>query len=144
MRSAIEQVFKYVCDDVTNDGLLQMLRVIKKDLKPARHQERDSEEYDEDFLGIEEDEIDDVETGETGEIEEQTDDSKAVVEAEEVVKELPEDSDGGMDDDAMFRMETYLAHIFKEGKNHAGGEAAQFQACLVQFSRPFIAGDFPT
>lgn len=56
-----------------------MLRVIKKDLKPARHQEPDSEEDDEDFLGIEEDEIDEAETGETGEIEEQTDDSKAVV-----------------------------------------------------------------
>ncbi|KAF2296534.1 hypothetical protein GH714_040553 [Hevea brasiliensis] len=50
MRSAIEQVFKCFCDNVTNDGLLQMLRVIKKDLKPARHQEPDSEDDDEDFL----------------------------------------------------------------------------------------------
>ncbi|KAJ6671048.1 MYB-BINDING PROTEIN 1A FAMILY MEMBER [Salix viminalis] len=30
LRSAIEQVFKYFCNDVTNDGLLRMLRVIKK------------------------------------------------------------------------------------------------------------------
>ncbi|KDP35949.1 hypothetical protein JCGZ_09921 [Jatropha curcas] len=128
MRSAIEQVFKYFCDDVTNDGLLRMLRVIKKDLKPARHQEADSEDDDEDFLGIEEDEeIDEAETGETGEVEEQTDDSEAIVEAEETeeaVKDSAEnsdDSDGGMDDDAMFRMDTYLAQIFKEKKNQAGG-----------------------
>lgn len=135
MLSLCFQVFKYFCDDLTNDGLLQMLRVIKKDLKPARHQEPDSEEDDEDFLGIEEDEIDEAETGETGEIEEQTDDSEAVVEAEEGVMESPEDSDdsdGGMDDDAMFRMDTYLAQIFKERKNQAGGETAQSQLVLFK------------
>ncbi|KAF2312267.1 hypothetical protein GH714_029619 [Hevea brasiliensis] len=137
MRSAIEQVFKYFCDEVTNDGLLQMLRVIKKDLKSARHQEPDSEDDDddEDFLGIEEDEIDEAEIGETVEIEEQTDDSEAVVEADEAVKESPidsDDSDGGMDDDAMFRMDTYLAQIFKERKNQAGGETAQSQLVLFK------------
>lgn len=118
-----------------------MLRVIKKDLKPARHKEVDSEDHDdddddEDFLGIEEDEeIDEAETGETGESEEQTDDSEALVEVEERGKELPEDSDdsdGGMDDDAMFRMDTYLAQIFKEKKNQAGGETAQSQLILFK------------
>ncbi|KAJ4843122.1 hypothetical protein Tsubulata_002909 [Turnera subulata] len=139
MRSAIEQVFKYFCSDVTSDGLLRMLRVIKKDLKPARHQEADSEdadEDDEDVLGIEEDEeIDEAETGETAESEEQTDDSETVGEVEEGAKEQTEDSDdsdSGMDDDAMFRMDTYLAQIFKEKKNQTGGETAQAQLVLFK------------
>lgn len=143
MRTAIEQVFKHFCDDITDDGLLQMLRVIKKSLKPARHQvaesDDDDEEYDdddEDFLNIEEDEvIDKVETGETGESEEQTDDSEAVGGVEEVDKEVSEasdDSDGGMDDEAMFRMDSYLAQIFKEKKNQAGSETAQYQLVLFK------------
>ncbi|PSS29231.1 Ribonuclease [Actinidia chinensis var. chinensis] len=139
MRSAIEQVFKYFCNDVTDDGLLRMLRVIKKDLKPARHQDTDSEdndEDDEDLLGIEEaEESDEAETGETGESDGQTDDSEAVVGVEAVDKEIPEgsdDSDGGMDDDAMFRMDTYLARILKERKNQAGGETAHSQLVLFK------------
>ncbi|TQE02591.1 hypothetical protein C1H46_011825 [Malus baccata] len=136
MRTAIEQVFKCFCDDITDDGLLRMLRVIRKNLKPARHQDADSddifddEEDDEDFLNIEEDEgIDKAETGETGDSDEQPDDSEADSEAADAVeavgKENPEasdDSDGGMDDDAMFRMDTYLTQIFKERKNLAGGK----------------------
>lgn len=57
LRFAVEQVFKYFCDSVTNDGLLRMLRVIKKDLKPARHKDANSEDDDDDddddLLGIE-------------------------------------------------------------------------------------------
>ncbi|KAL6964195.1 DNA-directed DNA polymerase [Sarracenia purpurea var. burkii] len=140
MRSAIEQVFKYFCNDVMEDGLLRMLRVIKKDLKPARHQGTDSEDDDsdddEDLLGIEDaEESDEAETGETGESDGQTDDSEAVVRVEAVGKELPDasdDSDGGMDDDAMFRMDTYLARIFKERKNQAGGETAHSQLVLFK------------
>uniref|UniRef100_A0A2P2K4M7 Uncharacterized protein MANES_10G094200 n=1 Tax=Rhizophora mucronata TaxID=61149 RepID=A0A2P2K4M7_RHIMU len=138
MRSAIEQVFKHFCSDVTNDGLLRMLHVIKKDLKPARHRDADSEDYDDednDFLGIEEDEeINEAESGETGKDEEDTDDSEAVGEVEEPGKELPEDSDdsdGGMDDDAMFRMDTYLAQIFKK-KNQTSSETAQSQLVLFK------------
>ncbi|KAJ0103191.1 hypothetical protein Patl1_04068 [Pistacia atlantica] len=127
MRSAIEQVFKYFCNDVMDDGLLRMLRVIKRDLKPARHRNADSEDDDdEDFLGIEEEEeIDEAETGETGESDEQIDDSEAVTGVEEGDKEHPkdsDDSDSGMDDEAMFRMDTYLAQIFKEKKNQAGSK----------------------
>ncbi|CAL5377606.1 unnamed protein product [Camellia sinensis] len=142
MRSAIEQVFKYFCNDVTDNGLLRMLRVIKKDLKPARHQDKDSEDDDdddddvEDLFGIEEaEESDEAETGETAESDEQTDDSEAVVGVETIDKELPEasdDSDGGMDDDAMFRMDTYLARILKERKNQAGGETAHSQLALFK------------
>ncbi|KAK3182701.1 hypothetical protein Dsin_029987 [Dipteronia sinensis] len=138
MRSSMEQVFKYFCEDVTDDGLMRMLRVIKKDLKPARHHNAESEDDDdEDLFGIEEEEeVDETETGETGESDdEQTDDSEAVGGVEEAGKELPEDSDdsdGGMDDDAMFRMDTYLAQIFKEKKNQAGSETAQSQLVLFK------------
>ncbi|KAJ6310320.1 hypothetical protein OIU76_015116 [Salix suchowensis] len=76
--------------------------------------------------------MDEAETGETGEDEEQTDDSEAVVEVEEAGKELSDDSDGGMDDDAMFRMDAYLAQIFKDRKNQAGGESAQSQLVLFK------------
>lgn len=176
MRTAIEQVFKYFCDDITDDGLLRMLRVVKKTFKPARHQDAESEDNesdDENFLGIEEDEeIDGAKTGDTGEADEQTDDSEAVVGSGEVGKRVPEasddsdggeeddatsddsdggmddnavsgevgkeavddsdDSDGGMDDDAMFRMDTYLAQIFKERKNQAEGENAHSQLVLFK------------
>ncbi|KAH7519011.1 hypothetical protein JRO89_XSUnG0154100 [Xanthoceras sorbifolium] len=147
MRSAMEQVFKYFCEDVTDDALLRMLRVIKKDLKPARHHnaesDDDDDDDDEDFLGIEEEEeIDETETGETGESDdEQTDDSEAAGGVEEAGKELPEDSDdsdGGMDDDAMFRMDTYLAQIFKEKKNQAGSETAQSQLVLFKLRKPQV------
>ncbi|KAI6701570.1 hypothetical protein NL676_015894 [Syzygium grande] len=138
MRVAIEQVFKHFCSDVTDDGLRRMLRVIKKDIKPARHWNAESEDdddeddEDEDFLGIEEDEeVDEAEMGETAE----TDDSETVVGDLESGREIPEDSeesDGGMDDDAMFRMDTYLAQIFKERKSHGGGETAHSQLVLFK------------
>lgn len=143
MRSAIEQVFKYFCVDVTSDGLLRMLRIIKKDLKPARHRDEDDDDNDDDddLLGIEEDEEveEEAETAETAESDGQTDDSEAVGGAEEAGKESDEDedededSDSGMDDDAMFRMDTYLAQIFKEKKNQAGGgETAQSQLIIFK------------
>jgi DNA polymerase phi len=37
-----------------------------------------------------------------------------------------------MDDDAMFRMDAYLAQIFKDRKNQAGGETAQSQLVLFK------------
>nr|XP_027112751.1 rDNA transcriptional regulator pol5-like [Coffea arabica] len=139
LRSAIEQVFKYFCNDVTEDGLMRMLRVIKKDLKPARHHDtgiEDEDDDEDDLLDIEEaEESDEAETGETANSDEQTDDSEAVCQVEAAGNELPEnsdDSDGGMDDDAMFRMDTYLARIFKERKNQAGGETAQSQLVLFK------------
>lgn len=116
-----------------------MLRVIKKNLKPPRHPDADDddddEDEDDDFLNIEDEEIDQGETGETGESDEQTDDSESVVEMEETSHGDPEasdDSDSGMDDDAMFRMDTYLAQIFKEKKNQSGGETAHSQLVLFK------------
>ena len=92
-----------------------MLWIIKKDLKPARHQEAGSEDDDDDdLLGIEEDEdIDEAETGEIVESDEQSEDSEAIVGGEGADKVLPEDSDGGMDDDAMFGMDTILPRSLK-------------------------------
>ncbi|GKV26597.1 hypothetical protein SLEP1_g35866 [Rubroshorea leprosula] len=106
------------------------------DLPLSRHHDEDNEDDDEDddgLLAIEEDEdVDEAETGEAVESDEQTDDSEAVVGAEEASKEpdADEDSDdfdSGMDDDAMFRMDTYLAQICKEKKNQTGSETAQSQ-----------------
>ncbi|KAM0933020.1 putative DNA-directed DNA polymerase [Dioscorea sansibarensis] len=170
---AIEQVFRFFCDDITEAGLLQMLRVVKKDLKPARHQAPSSdadEEDDDDFLAIEDaEETDNAEQVERGISDDHADDSEGMdgveqtdeevcknvevgsegtsgdegtddevdkkdegnsggrVEAEKTDKEASrhardgsdsdesDDSDG-MDDDAMFRMDSYLARIFKERK----------------------------
>ncbi|XP_043711070.1 rDNA transcriptional regulator pol5-like [Telopea speciosissima] len=142
MRSAVEQVFKYFCNNVTDAGLIRMLRVIKKDLKPARHQPVDSkdddddEHEDEDLFGIEEaEETDEVEELETGDSDDEANDSEEMGQVETAGEELPgasDDSDGGMDDDAMFRMDSYLAQIFKEKKNQAGGETAQSQLVLFK------------
>lgn len=143
MRFSIEQVFKYFCEDVTDEGLLQMLRVIKKDLKPARRnvEKTDSQDEDDDddddFLEIAEDvESDEGETGETGEDDEQSDDDTEAVGVKSVEKDIPEgsddDSDSGMDDEAMFRMDTYLAKIFKERKKLAGGETSQSELILFK------------
>lgn len=116
-----------------------MLRVIKKDLKPARHQDVDSEddeEDDDDLLGIEEaEESDEGETAETGNSDDESLDSEAVDGGQTIGKEIseaPDDSDSGMDDDAMFRMDSYLAQIFREKKNQAGGETAQSQLVLFK------------
>ncbi|XP_020245832.1 uncharacterized protein LOC109823836 isoform X2 [Asparagus officinalis] len=53
---AIEQAFRLFCDDLTIDGVLRMLHVVTKDLKPMRYHTRgsdDDENEDDDFLGIE-------------------------------------------------------------------------------------------
>ncbi|XVE66654.1 hypothetical protein DITRI_Ditri08aG0095900 [Diplodiscus trichospermus] len=134
------EVFRYLSGDVTDDGLLLMLRIIKKDLKPARLEEagsEDDEDDDDDLLGVEEEEdIDEAKTGETAESDEQSGDSEAAVGGEGADTELPEesdDSDEGMDENAMFRWDTYLVQIFKENKNQAGGETAQSQLVLFKF-----------
>ncbi|KAJ8465662.1 hypothetical protein OPV22_028214 [Ensete ventricosum] len=161
---AVEQVFKSFCDDITDAGLLQMLRVIKKDLKGPRHPTASSygddeeEEDDDDFLGIEEaEEADEVGTDDTVDSDghadgadellrpEETNDKVAKkdvdlmgtdkIEAiDEVTKNeelsASDDSDDDMDDDAMFRMDSYIARIFKERKI-SGSDSAQSQ--LIPF-----------
>ena len=122
--------------------------MIKKDLKPARHKDADSEDDDDndDLLGIEEaEESDEANMVETGEIDGQTDDPKAVVRSAATDEEdsdasddgedddsNEDDSDEDMDDDAMFRMDSYLAKIFQERKNQAGGDTAHAQLVLFK------------
>lgn len=138
LRSAVEQVFKYFCNDVTDDGLLRMLRVIKKDLKPARRKDGDSEDgsddEDDDLLDIEEaeesDEADILDSGESGAM---IDDSEAAARAEASDDSgEDDDSDEDMDDEAMFRMDSYLAKMFQERKNQAGGDTAHAQLVLFK------------
>ena len=72
------QVFKCFCKTITDDGLHRMLRVVKKDLKPARHHNTESEDDDaeDDLFGLEEaEESDEAETGETVDSDQQTDES---------------------------------------------------------------------
>lgn len=123
---------------------MRMLRVVKKNLKPSRRQNTEDEDddgdedEDEDFLDVEEDEeINQDETGDTGDSDEHTDESEAIDRVGEVGRELSDgsddsESDGGMDDDAMFRMDSYLAQIFKERKNQAGSDTAQSQLMLFK------------
>lgn len=125
---------------MTDDGLLRMLRVIKKDLKPARHQETDSEnedDDDDDVLDIEEaEESDEAEMDENAESDEHADDSETVVGVRGVSSELTvasdDDSDEGLDDDAMFRMDTHLAKMFNNMKKQAGSETAHSQLALFK------------
>ncbi|KAK9007773.1 hypothetical protein V6N11_074691 [Hibiscus sabdariffa] len=53
----------------------------------------------------------------------------AIEQADEELTEASDDSDGGMDDEAMFRMDAYIAEIFK---HKAGGETAQPQLVLLK------------
>ncbi|KAF5206015.1 Dna polymerase v family [Thalictrum thalictroides] len=136
---AVEQVFKSFSNDITDTGLLQMLRVIRKDIKPPRHQATDSEDDDdddEDLLGIEEaEETDEADAVEIGDNDEEADDSEVIAGVDAIGDEVPEgsdESDGGMDDEAMFRMDSYLVRIFRERKNQAGGETAHAQLVLFK------------
>ncbi|KAI3913610.1 hypothetical protein MKW92_038254 [Papaver armeniacum] len=141
LRLAVEQVFKHCCNDITEAGLLRMLQVVRKDLKPARHQaagtdDEDDDDEEGDFLNIEESEDDDDEVEETVDSDDSADDSEVATRIKAAAsKELADnsdDSDSGMDDDAMFRMDSYLVKIFKEKKNQLdGGETAKSQ--LVSF-----------
>ncbi|PQQ03041.1 DNA polymerase V [Prunus yedoensis var. nudiflora] len=100
MRTSIELVFKYFCDDIADDGLDNII----------------DDDNDDDFINIKEDEAIDAETGETGESDEQSDDYEAVDAVEEVIKEIPEasdDSDGGWDDDTVFQMNADPARYAK-------------------------------
>ncbi|KAF6147356.1 hypothetical protein GIB67_003254 [Kingdonia uniflora] len=141
VRSAVEQVFKFFCNDITDAGLISILKIVKSDLKPARHQTTDSEDDsddDEDFLDINEtEETDEGETINTAEdSNDEENESEITTRIDSSDEKLPEgsdDSDGGMDDDAMFRMDSYLARIFLEKKSQAAvGESPQSQLVLFK------------
>lgn len=148
------QVFREFCDDITETGLLDMLRVVKIDLKGRR--QTDSDDEDDGRVDIEDDEtvMEDEEVGEiddftdgldenteddsTDEDDEDQDDSKDAVPNKTKVEDKGEttndgddsDDSDGMDDDAMFRIDPYIARIFKE-RNLPGSETKQSQ--LMRF-----------
>jgi len=138
------------CDDITETGLLDMLRVVKIDLKGRR--QTDSDDEDDGRVDIEDDdetvmedeevgEIDDVTDGEDDSSDEgdvdQDDFNKAILneikggDKAEATKDGDDSDDSdGMDDDAMFRIDPYIARIFKE-RNLSGSETKQSQ--LMRF-----------
>lgn len=152
-----QQVFRAFCDEITDTGLLDMLRVVKIELKGSRRQTGSDDDEDDACVDIEDDDetvmedtdvgdIDDVEDELDGkmeddsadEVDEDQDDLKETVEHEakdgddaETTKggDDSDDSDG-MDDDAMFRIDPYIARIFKE-RNLPGSETKQSQ--LMRF-----------
>ncbi|CAF1921832.1 unnamed protein product [Brassica napus] len=115
-------VFKYFYQDVTSDGLLRMLRVIKKNLKLARHQD-DLDDDEEDCLAIEDEEEED-ENEEMGETGEHVDHMAVDMEKNKKKKMM-----GWMTRQCSAWI-LYLAQIFKEKKNQSGGETAQSQLVL--------------
>lgn len=151
----VEQVFRVFCDDITETGLLDMLRVVKIDLK-GRHQ-TDSDDEDDGRVDIEDDDETVMEDEEVGEIDnvtdgldENTDDDSTDeddLDQDDFNKTVPNETKGGgktettkdgddsddsdgMDDDAMFRIDPYIARIFKE-RNLPGSDTKQSQ--LMRF-----------
>lgn len=141
-----QQVFRVFCDDITEIGLLDMLRVVKIDLKGSRHQTDSDDDEDDAPVGIEDDDDAVMEDAEVGEVDdaddvednEEDDSSDEGDEDQGNFKETAngtkdgndsDDSDG-MDDDAMFRIDPYIARIFKE-RNLPGSETKQSQ--LMRF-----------
>ncbi|XP_059063372.1 uncharacterized protein LOC131044158 isoform X2 [Cryptomeria japonica] len=141
VRVAVEQVFRCFCDSITDSGVMNMLRVVKKDLKPPRRKPivlGDSDE--EDPIEIEESESGDE--AEESEDEEHSDDNLEEQEKKDQTESVLEeknskgtgdsdDMDSEFDDDAMFRLDTYLAQIVKDKSNAVGSDTAQSQ--LVNF-----------
>lgn len=155
----IEQVFRVFSDEITETGLLDMLRVVKIDMKGSRRQtgQTDSDDDEDDpRVGIEDDdEMEDADVGNvddaTDELDEEMDDDSADEvdqDQDDLGKPVDnkakdghdteatkggEDSDDsdGMDDDAMFRIDPYIARIFKERNNLPGSETQQSQ--LMRF-----------
>ncbi|KAL9251920.1 rDNA transcriptional regulator pol5-like protein [Drosera capensis] len=172
MRYCIEQVFRFTCKDVTQDGVLQMMRVIKKDLKPPRHKvvgSNDSDsDSDDDFLGVEADESDEAETPVSGVIgnekadgseavstieaetsedsdeesgDEKTDDMEPILDmvgAGDNVDEASNDSDEGMDDEAMFRMDHIAAMVLQEKKGYTESQLMLFKLRVLSLVEIYV------
>uniref|UniRef100_A0ACD5TCC4 Uncharacterized protein n=2 Tax=Avena sativa TaxID=4498 RepID=A0ACD5TCC4_AVESA len=153
----IEQVFRVFSDEITKTGLLDMLRVVKIDMKGSRRQSDSDDDEDDPRVGIEDDdEMEDADVGNaddaTDELDEEMDDdsadedqaqddlekavdSKAKDGDDKEASKGGEDSDDsdGMDDEAMFRIDPYIARIFKERNNLPGSETQQSQLMRFKF-----------
>ncbi|KAL9231928.1 hypothetical protein vseg_007086 [Gypsophila vaccaria] len=142
LRSAVEQVFRHFCGDITDDGLTRMLRVIKKDLKPPRRIDSDDEDDDDDddLLDIREAE----ESDEPGKTETRANNSRDTVQSDTSDEEVSEagsdedddsdsdDDDEDLDDEAMLRLDSVFAKIIQERKSKAGGDSANAQLVLFK------------
>eukprot|EP01018_Ginkgo_biloba_P010694 Gb_40439 [translate_table: standard] len=140
VHGSVEQVLRCFCDSVTESGLLNMLRVIKKDLKPARRKSTVVGDSDEEDLADIEESDDNLEEQEgkfktveevnntDDNCEEQTGQFGTVPNLQEDIgKETGDSKESGsdFDDETMFRMDSYLTRIFKEKKIAAGSDNAQ-------------------
>ncbi|TVU33504.1 hypothetical protein EJB05_25327 [Eragrostis curvula] len=156
-QASILPVFRVFCDEITETGLLDMLRVVKINLKGSRHQIDSDDDEDDDRVGIEDDDdtlMEDAEVGEVDDVaddvdEDEEDDSagegdddqdnlKETAKKAKNANGMEDTKDGndsddsdGMDDDAMFRIDPYIARIFKERNNLPGSETKQTQ--LMRF-----------
>ncbi|KAJ4757383.1 DNA polymerase V [Rhynchospora pubera] len=146
---AIEQVFRCFCDEVTDAGLIRMLRIVKKELNPrhlAPAEEDSGDEDEDDFLEIEEDDevagdggagLSDESEGiaEPGSVVDADDeDREDGMDVDSATNEDDENEDSdGMDDDAMFRMDAYLAAMFNEKRTSGNDSAAQSQFLSFKF-----------
>uniref|UniRef100_A0A1D1Z044 Myb-binding protein 1A-like protein n=1 Tax=Anthurium amnicola TaxID=1678845 RepID=A0A1D1Z044_9ARAE len=131
-----------LCDEITDVGLLRMLLIVKKDLRPPRHQaiDTDDDEDEEVLFGIEDsEETNEPEVVESEDNDDPVDDSEAMTRVEPIKddndKAEPSASDAydsDMDDDAMFLMDSYIAQLLKDRRNSAGNDTAQSQLTLFK------------
>lgn len=160
IRAAAEKVFKSFCGDLTESAMLSLLRVVKKQLRPARRLAAtplDVGDSDEDqFLEVEDSDEDMNDDDDHVNMDDNTEKPKGKElhtpdsDTENDVKggegnqsqntgdqdsETSKDnSDSDMDDEAMFRIDTHLANLLKQ-KGAVGdkGEGKDAQTQLLHF-----------
>jgi len=93
-----QQVFRVFCDDITETGLLDMLRVVKIDLKGRR--QTDSDDEDDGRVDIEDDDdtvMEDEGVGEIDDVTDGEDDSsdEGDVDQDDFNKAVPNETKGG-------------------------------------------------
>ena len=133
---------------------MNMLRIVKKDLKSPRHKSAVVEDSDEeDPIDIEESESDDE--VEESENDENSDDNleqeskvKTNLDVEKKTGKEPgdsggsENSDSDFDDDAMFRMDAHLVQMLKKKKIADGSSSgtlfAQIDHCMTGFGKRLL------
>ncbi|GMG98666.1 hypothetical protein Nepgr_000506 [Nepenthes gracilis] len=133
------------CNVLTDDEVLQVLRAITKDVDPSSDKDVDHDNEVKDsnandgnddnvLQGTEEAEgSTEAEMDETGEnSDEMADNSKTAVSDKDASDEASNDSDEGMDDDAMFNMEADIARAFQERRGQTGSETAHSQLVLFK------------
>nr|CAD1824327.1 unnamed protein product [Ananas comosus var. bracteatus] len=133
-------VFGLFCDEITEPGLIQMLKIVRKDLKPRRSKaagsDTDEDDEDDDFIdmedanesdfgGSDDDHADESERKSGADDMDEEVNKNDEVDSEKIEPEVRTENDGdidgsddsdAMDDDAMFNIEPHLGRLFKERK----------------------------